>query len=71
MKKMLANMIAVLFFVLSGMNLNAQNVTTNGGSGLAATYATLGDAIDALNIATITSPVVITLNANETAKVGG
>lgn len=36
-------------------------VTTNSGSGLAATYTTLASAITALNAATITSPVVITL----------
>lgn len=46
-------------------------VTTNGGSGLAATYTTLASAITALNAATITSPVVITLYGNETAPAGG
>jgi hypothetical protein len=46
-------------------------VTTNGGSGLAANYATLADAITALNSATINSPVVITLTGNETAPAGG
>lgn len=48
-------------------------VTTNGGSGLAATYPTLEAAITALNTATITSPVTITLSASnpQTAPAGG
>ncbi len=48
-------------------------VTTNGGSGLAATYTSLDAAITALNAATITSPVVITLTAGnpQTAPSGG
>ena len=46
-------------------------VTTNSSSGLAATYSTLSSAITALNAATITSPVVITLYGNETAPAGG
>ncbi len=46
-------------------------VTTNGASGLAPDYASLADAITALNAATITDPVVITLNGNETAPAGG
>ncbi|PJE45264.1 MAG: hypothetical protein CUR32_00070 [Flavobacterium sp.] len=50
--------------------VNAQ-VTTNGGSGLAATYPSLSAAVTALNAATISSPVVITLSGNETAPVGG
>ncbi|MCW5898168.1 MAG: T9SS type A sorting domain-containing protein [Flavobacteriales bacterium] len=49
----------------------AQNVTTNGGSGLAATYPTLNAAITALNAATISSPVVITLLDDETTPQGG
>jgi hypothetical protein len=49
---------------------NAQ-VATNSGSGLAPTYATLAQAITALNAATITDPIVITLTGNETAPVGG
>jgi len=49
---------------------NAQ-VATNSGSGLAPTYATLAQAITALNAATITDPVVITLTGNEIAPVGG
>jgi len=47
------------------------NVITNSGSGLASTYPTLASAITALNAATITSPVVITLFGNETAPAGG
>jgi hypothetical protein len=54
-----------------GMFSQAQNVTTNGGSGLAATYATLDAAFTALNAATITSPVVINLVANETSPAAG
>lgn len=54
-----------------GMVSRAQNVTTNGGSGLAATYATLDAAFTALNAATITSPVVINLVANETSPAAG
>ncbi len=47
------------------------NVITNSGSGLAAGYPTLKEAIDALNAATITSPVVMTLKAAEKAPAGG
>ncbi len=46
-------------------------VTTNSGSGLAPEYATLAAAITALNAATITSPVIITLNGGEIAPAGG
>ncbi|MGX7667993.1 beta strand repeat-containing protein [Flavobacterium pedocola] len=46
-------------------------VTTNSGSGLNASYPDLATAITALNGATITSPVVITLAGNETAPAGG
>jgi hypothetical protein len=48
-------------------------VSTNGSSGLAATYPNLGAAITALNGATITAPIVITLNAAspQTAPAGG
>ena len=46
-------------------------VTTNSGSGLAPTYASLNLAITALNATTITAPVIITLTANEIAPVGG
>jgi pyridoxine 5'-phosphate synthase PdxJ len=61
-------LIPFLFF-LSGV-LEAQ-VTTNGGSGLAASYPSLAEAIDELNSATISSPVVITLTADETAPASG
>ena len=60
----------LLIIALFSVAANAQ-VTTNSGSGLAATYPTLKDAIDALNLATISSPVAITLTGNETAPVGG
>ncbi len=46
-------------------------VTTNGGSGLAPDYASLAAAITALNAATMTDPVIITLTGNETAPAGG
>ena len=54
-------------FTVTGTNY----VTTNNSSGLASSYPTLAAAITALNAATITSPVVITLYGNETAPVGG
>ena len=57
-----------LFIVLQSFNSFSQ-VTTNGGSGLLPTYPNLAAAITALNGATITSPVVITLTGNETAPV--
>ena len=46
-------------------------VSTNGGSGLAATYPSLADAIAALNTAILTAPVVINVNADQTAPAGG
>ncbi|HRH65906.1 MAG TPA: hypothetical protein PLU53_06385, partial [Bacteroidia bacterium] len=58
--------------LLAGMvNLSSAQVNTNGGSGLAATYPDLASAVTALNAATITSPVVITMTAAETAPAGG
>lgn len=61
-----------LLFCVAVFSLQAQ-VTTNSGSGLAATYTSLDAAITALNTATITSPVVITLAAAnpQTAPAGG
>ena len=69
MKKSLFAIVVMLFTI---MGANAQ-VTTNGGSGLAPTYADLASAITALNGAVISSPVVITLDpANpQTAPAGG
>jgi hypothetical protein len=62
--------IAFLFFAMfTVLGANAQ-VATNGGSGLAGTYPSLAAAVTALNGATITSPVVITLTGNETAPNG-
>ncbi len=47
-------------------------VTTNSGSGLAPTYASLAEAIVALNaIGTATEPTTITLDADEVAPLGG
>ncbi len=58
--------------LLAGMvNPSSAQVTTNSGSGLAPTYTSLAAAITALNAATITSPVTITLTGNETAPAGG
>jgi hypothetical protein len=53
--------------------ISYSQVTTNEGSGLAPTYTSLSAAIAALNAATITSPVVITLEPGnpETAPAGG
>jgi hypothetical protein len=61
----------LLFFVMfSVLGVNAQ-VTTNGGSGLSGSYPDLATAITALNAASISSPVVITLGGPETAPAGG
>jgi hypothetical protein len=62
-------MASLMMLILSVGGL--AQVTTNSGSGLAPTYPDLASAITALNGATITSPVVITLAGNETAPVGG
>lgn len=61
------------FLLLLQIEGNAQfAVTTNGGSGLSATYPSLAAAITALNGATITAPVVITCPAgSETNPAGG
>lgn len=66
MKKTLLLFIALNCFFFA----NAQ-VTTNSGSGLNPTYADLDTAITALNGATITAPVIITLTGSETAPIGG
>jgi hypothetical protein len=66
MKKLFFLWVALL---ISGLSFG--QVTTNSGSGLAATYTSLANAITALNAATITSPVVITLTGNETTPIGG
>lgn len=60
-----------ILFVLFGFFVSSAQVTTNSGSGLSATYPDLASAITALNGATISSPVVITLTGNETAPAGG
>jgi hypothetical protein len=62
--------IFVMFFAFQ--SISAQ-VTTNSGSGLNPTYPDLDSAITALNGATISSPVVITLDPvnPQTAPVGG
>ncbi|MBK7852321.1 MAG: lamin tail domain-containing protein [Bacteroidetes bacterium] len=58
--------------LLAGMiNVSSAQVNTNSGSGLAPTYPSLAAAVTALNAATITSPVTITLTASETAPAGG
>jgi hypothetical protein len=63
-------MFAIIVMLLTVTLGNAQ-VTTNSGSGLNPTYPDLATAITALNGATITSAVTITLAGNETAPVGG
>ncbi|MCX6265939.1 MAG: T9SS type A sorting domain-containing protein [Bacteroidetes bacterium] len=69
------NIFLFLFTLTIGAALCVQHanaqVTTNSGSGLSPTYGSLDLAIAALNAATITSPVVITLSGNETAPAGG
>jgi hypothetical protein len=63
-----------LLFLLSlflVFQVTQAQVTTNGGSGLDPTYPSLAAAITALNAATISSPVVITLTGAETAPAGG
>ena len=60
-------------FILFGIcQTTFAQVTTNSGSGLAATYTSLANAITALNaLPAVTGSITITLNANETAPVGG
>lgn len=60
----------VIFALFASLSGNAQ-VVTNGGSGLAPAYLSLNAAVTALNAATITSPVVITLALPQTAPAGG
>ena len=71
-KNLRRNAFALGLFLMGTCPIQAQ-ITTNGGSGLAATYPTLADAITALNAATITSPTTISLAAAnpQTAPVGG
>ena len=65
----------VMLLLFSGSVAKAQNVTVSYGTstGLASSYTSLALAITALNIATINSPVTITLASgyNETAPAGG
>ncbi len=68
MKKLLLFSLALL---LLSTKLFAVDPVTATGSGLSATYPSLAAAITALNGATITSPVVITLTGPETAPAGG
>jgi hypothetical protein len=46
-------------------------VATNGSSGLAPTYPSLADAISALNAAVISAPIIIDVNADQTAPASG
>lgn len=69
-KSLLLLFALVLGAALFVQQANAQ-VTTNSGSGLAPTYTSLANAIAALNAATMSTPVVITLSGNETAPSGG
>lgn len=70
LKRMKIAIVALLFSIIIPV-ISYSQVATNGGSGLAGTYTSLNLAITALNAATISSPVIITLNANETAPAGG
>ena len=67
MRKITLFLFFAVALLLTANISNAQNVATNSGSGLNPTYPDLATAITALNGATITSPVVITLTGNETA----
>lgn len=73
LKNLRTKFIAVFVCLLTISIAVQAQVTTNGGSGLQATYSSLEAAITALNAATITSPVVITLTASnpQTAPAGG
>lgn len=74
MSKKFTNKTILLFTCLFCLCItNNAQVTTNSGSGLAPTYTSLDAAITALNAATITSPVVITLTASnpQTTPAGG
>jgi hypothetical protein len=62
--------VLAIFTNIFVQNVSAQ-VTTNSSSGLAASYSSLANAITALNSATLTGPVIITLSGNETAPIGG
>ncbi len=71
MKKIYWLFFSVLMLVFATANAQFA-VTTNSGSGLAATYPSLAAAVTALNGATITSPVIITCAAGtETNPAGG
>ena len=69
-KKSFISKIRLSFLLIAGVFASAKlsaQATTNGGSGLATNYASLSAAISALNAATITAPVTITLTGPETA----
>ncbi|MEO8515554.1 MAG: T9SS type A sorting domain-containing protein [Flavobacterium sp.] len=70
MRKPILSIALIAITFLTSMASSAQ-VSTNSGSGLNASYPDLATAITALNAATITSPVSMTLVGNETAPVGG
>ena len=61
----------ILFVAMFSFVQGNSQVTTDGGSGLNTTYPSLAAAVTALNSATITAPVTITLTASETAPAGG
>ncbi|WP_300492149.1 hypothetical protein, partial [Flavobacterium sp.] len=69
--KNIRQQVCLMFFLFLATFVGHAQVTTNGGSGLNPTYPSLASAITALNGATITSPVTITLTGNETAPAGG
>jgi hypothetical protein len=72
MKKLVSLLCVMAAFVLFA-NASFAQVSTNSGSGLNPTYPDLASAITALNGATITSPVVISVDAAnpQTAPAGG
>ena len=71
-KPIIISRLFTYIIVLTALGFNsAAQVTTNSGSGLAASYSSLANAIAALNAAAITNPVVMTLTGNEVAPAGG
>ncbi|MFZ4771400.1 MAG: hypothetical protein ACOYLO_14545, partial [Ferruginibacter sp.] len=72
MRKIYAIFFTVVFAFVVDQATAQFSVSTNSSSGLAATYTSLANAITALNGATITAPVVITVTAGaETAPANG
>src|SRR5688572_20681624 len=64
------SLLTISVFLLSACYGFSQ-VSTNGACGLSVTYPSLEEAIVALNAAVITAPVMIDVNADQTAPSGG